>query len=155
MDAVFHTESAVFNYRVAGVWIMEGHVLLHRDKNDSHWSLPGGRVRIGEESSLSLEREFQEELGVTINVEQILWTSENFFQYHGKNFHEIGFYYKVNAKENILKQESFLGLEGDRLIYQWIRLEELKELSIQPDFLKEKLTGNLNQLQHMVVNNRK
>lgn len=90
---------------------MEAHVLLHRDKNDSHWSLPGGRVRIGEESSESLEREFQEELGIDIEVEHILWTSENFFQYHGRNFHEIGFYYKVNAQDNFLKQEDFFGLE--------------------------------------------
>ena len=46
MDVVFKTEKAVFNYRVAGIWIENGHVLLHRDVNESQWSLPGGRVEI-------------------------------------------------------------------------------------------------------------
>ncbi|MEQ2529277.1 hypothetical protein WMO40_21610 [Bacillaceae bacterium CLA-AA-H227] len=53
MDVVFHTEIAIFNYRVAGIWIKNGHILLHRDVNEENWSLPGGRVKMAEDSTLS------------------------------------------------------------------------------------------------------
>ena len=62
LDVVFRTDKAVFNYRVAGIWVENGHVLLHRAVNDHHWSLAGGRVLIAEESKSSLKREFFEEL---------------------------------------------------------------------------------------------
>ena len=32
-----------FNYRVAGVAIVDGNVLVHRGENEPFWSLPGGR----------------------------------------------------------------------------------------------------------------
>lgn len=41
MDVVFKTERAVFNYRVAGIWIEDDHMLLHKAVNERHWSLPG------------------------------------------------------------------------------------------------------------------
>lgn len=41
MDAVFHVEHQVFNYRVAAVMIEDGRVLLHRAKKETNWSLPG------------------------------------------------------------------------------------------------------------------
>lgn len=44
MDVVFKADKAVFNYRVAGIWIKNGYVLLHRFVNDDFWTLPGGRV---------------------------------------------------------------------------------------------------------------
>lgn len=59
MDIVFPTEQGKFNYRVEGVWIKNGHVLLHKDSNDTNWSLPGGRVKMTEESKTALKREFQ------------------------------------------------------------------------------------------------
>lgn len=45
MDVVFHTEQEVFNYRVAGIWIKDNRILIHRASDDTIWSLPGGRVR--------------------------------------------------------------------------------------------------------------
>lgn len=96
MDIIFRTDKAVFNYRVAGIWIENGHVLIHRFVNDNHWSLPGGRVSITEESKTSLKREFLEELNVNIEVERLIWVLENFFNYEGKDFHEIGYITLLN-----------------------------------------------------------
>jgi ADP-ribose pyrophosphatase YjhB (NUDIX family) len=33
-----------FNYRVAGIVIYDNKILLHRVNDESHWSLPGGKV---------------------------------------------------------------------------------------------------------------
>ncbi|HWI50236.1 MAG TPA: NUDIX domain-containing protein, partial [Rummeliibacillus sp.] len=77
MDAVFKTVQGIFNYRVAGVLVQEGHILTHKSVNDSFWSLPGGRVKILEQAQYGLQREFQEELGVDVQIERLLWSVEN------------------------------------------------------------------------------
>lgn len=152
MDAVFKTEEGVFNYRVAGVWIQNGCVLLHKNVNDGHWALPGGRVAVMEESNNAVQREFQEELGVEIKVDRFLWSSENFFIFNGKNYHEIGFYYLISSiTEKDFKLESFFGLEGKRLIYKWVPIAELHGISIYPEFLKEGLQELPKHSQHIIT----
>ncbi|WP_088009097.1 NUDIX hydrolase [Indiicoccus explosivorum] len=153
MDAVFKMEHAVFNYRVVGIWIHNGHILVHRDVNDQEqWSLPGGRVQIGEDSAASLVREFQEELGTDIRASRLLFSTENFFTFDGKKFHEIGFYYEVeNDDTSLFGGEPFHGPEGERLIYQWVPVHELADFPLKPDFLREALQLPADQPRHVVV----
>lgn len=153
LDVVFKTEKAVFNYRVAGIWIENGHVLIHRSVNDNHWSLPGGRVAISEESKTSLKREFLEELNVNIKIDRLVWIVENFFNYEEKDFHEIGFYYSVNSDEKsfVLDKKRFHWLEGERLIFQWTPINELKNVELFPEFLRTDLSNSLEKTKHFVV----
>jgi ADP-ribose pyrophosphatase YjhB (NUDIX family) len=141
MDVVFKTEKAIFNYRVAGIWIKDGHVLLHRAVTDESWSLPGGRVAIAEESALSLKREFIEELDVNVEIDRFVWFVENFFQYNEKDIHEIGLYYLVKSENASMEfnSEPFFGMEGERLIYQWTLLQELENVTLYPKFLRTAL----------------
>lgn len=76
MDATFHLEKAIFNYRVAAVMIENNHVLIHKQINDKHWSLPGGRVEILEDSQTSIRRELNEELGLDVKVYNLHWITE-------------------------------------------------------------------------------
>lgn len=153
MDVVFHTDIAVFNYRVAGIWIKNGHVLLHRDVNEKNWSLPGGRVKLAEDSTLSIKREFQEELGLDIEIERLAWIVENFFEYKGKDIHEIGMYYLVTEENEPfeLRSSPFYGNEGERLIYQWMPIEELQEIELYPEFLRTALSKLPLTTQHLIV----
>lgn len=152
MDAVFKTDKGVFNYRVAGIWIQNGHVLLHKDVNDSHWALPGGRVGITEESQKGLQREFKEELGIDVKIERLLWSVENFFNFNGNDFHEIGFYYQISLNDDYtFNTEAFYGIEGERLLYKWTPFEELDEVSLYPEFLKEEIRDIPNNPKHIVV----
>lgn len=153
MDAVFKTEKAVFNFRVAGIWIVNDHVLIHKDVDDLNWALPGGRVAIGEETEQTIVREFSEELGVNVIVNSLIWTNENFFSYRGADFHEIAFYYKVSANETttLFKKEPFYGLEGERLIYKWVPIEEINEISVFPEFLIEGIKDIPEYPQHIVT----
>lgn len=153
MDAVFKTDEGVFNYRIAGVWLHEDHVLLHRDANDNRWALPGGRVKIMEASSVAVEREFLEELGIQVKVDQFLWSTENFFEYDGRKMHEVGFYYLVSPNTDYkFSHEPFFGVEGERLIYQWFPIAELEGVSLYPEFLVEGLKGIPTQDEHKVIN---
>ncbi|WP_409250740.1 NUDIX hydrolase [Bacillus sp. SCS-153A] len=143
MDVVFNTEKAVFNYRVAGIWVENGHVLLHRAVDDNHWSLPGGRVVISEDSKSSLRREFLEELNVNIIIDRLVWLVENFFNYNETDFHEIGFYYLVKSVDHSFKfdENPFYGVEGERLVYKWTAISELSNVQLYPEFLRTALTA--------------
>jgi 8-oxo-dGTP pyrophosphatase MutT (NUDIX family) len=150
---VFKTEKAVFNYRVAGIWIQNGHVLLHKAVNHNNWSLPGGRVEIAEESQLSIKREFHEELGIDIMTERLVWIVENFFEYDGKDFHEIGFYFIVSSDKNPYENNStpFYGIEGERLVFKWTPIEELCDIELYPEFLRTAINILPNKIEHLVV----
>ncbi|ALC83938.1 MULTISPECIES: NUDIX hydrolase [Bacillus] len=152
MDVVFQTEKAVFNYHVAGILIKNGYVLLHKDVNDKNWALPGGRVEITEESQSSIKREFREELGIDIKVVRLLWVVENFFEYDGRSFHEIGFYYNILSDENslLVDKESFYGVEGERLIFKWMPIEKLEEVALYPEFLRTALNNLPKNPEHFV-----
>jgi len=151
MDAVFKVETGVFNYRVAGVMIENGHILLHKQVSDEHWALPGGRVKVLEDSATGVKREFLEELGVDVEVENLLWVTENFFTYNNANFHELGFYYQVSSEKVMNHNEAFYGLEGENLLYQWVPITKLDELTLYPEFLKTSLTKLPHSTQHIII----
>lgn len=151
MDAVFKVETGVFNYRVAGVMIENEHVLLHKHPSDEHWALPGGRVKILEDSATTVKREFKEELGFNVEVENLLWMTENFFTYHEANFHELGFYYQVSSDERMYHPEAFYGLEGERLLYQWFPINKLDEITLYPEFLKTSLKNLPPTPKHIII----
>ncbi|WP_318614508.1 NUDIX hydrolase [Sporosarcina sp. YIM B06819] len=153
MDVVFQTAQGVFNFRVAGIWIENGHVLVHRDVNESNWSLPGGRVAIAEDSQSSLTREFREELGIDVQVDRMALVIENFFEHGGKNYHEIGFYYVVTADSNFasIQEKPFHGIEGERLIFKWMPLEKLDTVELYPECLRTYLQELQSNVQHLVV----
>ncbi|MDX8047181.1 NUDIX hydrolase [Gracilibacillus sp. S3-1-1] len=153
MDVVCKKNEAVFNYRVAGIWIENGHVLLHRSANDKKWSLPGGRVALTEDSPTSLKREFLEELDIDVQIGRLIWVVENFFTYEENLFHEIGFYYTVTSDNHamVIDQTPFYGAEGDRLVFQWIPISQLKEVELYPAFLRTALTELPSHPEHIIV----
>lgn len=134
MDIVFPTELGTFNYRVAGILVKDGHLLVHRNKNDEFWALPGGRVAIGEEAESALSRELKEELEANVTESVFAFVSENFFTYLERTFHEIGMYFYVKS-DLPLQTGDFHGPEGDHLIYRWQPLDRLRELTIYPETL--------------------
>ena len=147
-------DGTVFNFRVAGVIRHGGRVLLHKAEGETFWSLPGGRVEMHENATLSLQREMLEELGVEVRVERLLWVAENFFEYLGKQFYELGFYFLVALPEDsplTRHQEPFYGdEEGLVLTFQWFPLEELEKLNILPSFLSTGLAALPETTQHIV-----
>lgn len=153
MDAVFKLDKAVFNYRVAGVWIVNGHVLLQGHSHDNLWALPGGRAKIGEQSQESLKREFYEEVGWHVKVDRLAWITENFFEYDERNFHEIGMYYIVSSNDNNFEfqHEHFHGEEGERLIFNWTPIVELENVELRPSFLRSAIKNIPATIEHIVI----
>jgi ADP-ribose pyrophosphatase YjhB (NUDIX family) len=85
-----------FNYRIAGVIIHDGKVLLQKPVKDGFWFLPGGRAELQETADETLKREMREEMHTDITVERLLWVVENFFEHGDKAFHELGLYFLMS-----------------------------------------------------------
>ncbi|WP_394219105.1 NUDIX hydrolase [Halobacillus trueperi] len=150
-DVRFKVDGQRFNYRAAGILMENDHVLLHKQVNDSYWALPGGGIELGEASEDTIVREMKEELGFDVEVERTVWMAETFFEHRGDDMHEVAFYYLLNTEEPKFREESFHGLEGERLIYQWIPIEDIEKIEVRPPFLGKALTNVPCETSHLVV----
>jgi 8-oxo-dGTP pyrophosphatase MutT (NUDIX family) len=57
-----------FHHIVRGVLIEDNKVLLAQSKGNNNTFLPGGHIELGESAKVALEREIEEELGITCTV---------------------------------------------------------------------------------------
>lgn len=144
MAMITFTEDSIrFVYRIVGVAIDAGRVLLHRAESDDFWALPGGRAELLEPAAETLYREMCEELGIAVQVVRLLWVVENFFEYKNLRFHELGMYFLMQVPEDWTHRPDdgpFLGQEGHiPLIFQWFPLGDLKNMRVYPSFLADGL----------------
>ena len=148
-------DGVLFNFRAAAVIVDDGYALLFRASFEDFWSLPGGRVEVGEPSAATVARELAEELGPACDarVERLLWVIENFFEYQGERVHEVGMYYLVTLGATcpyLAKDRPFDGVETDlpshagervQLIYQWFPLDTLANVAVYPLIMRERLAS--------------
>jgi ADP-ribose pyrophosphatase YjhB (NUDIX family) len=149
----FDGEGGRFNYRVAGIVIEDSRVLLSRADWEDFWYLPGGRVEMREEARESLSREMGEELGTTVEIGRLVWVLENFFEFDGTPFHEIGLYFDVllpDAPAATGAEEFERDDEGTRLIFRWVPVDKLDEVRLLPAFLVEGLRDIPVKTEHVV-----
>jgi len=132
-----------FNFRVAGMMLHKNRILLHTTLKDDFWNLPGGRVEFREDTSRTLIREIREELDIEVQVDKLGFIREDFFEYDGKNYHEIGFYYFVSIPDDheiATRQGEFYGVEDHgRLIFKWFPLDALDTINVYPENLRTEL----------------
>lgn len=141
----FRIDSHRFHYRAAAVVRSNEHVLLHRLEGDEFWALPGGRVDAGERAQDAIRREFLEELGVSVECEDLVCVGENFFEYNGEPHHEIGLYFAARISEGSEISDQgriHFGVEGGRrLEFKWFPLAELPNMDMRPAVLRAALSA--------------
>lgn len=142
----FDEGSRRFNYRIAGVAIHNGAVLLHRADHESFWTLPGGRAEHGEAAAETIQREMQEELDTDVQVDRLLWFVENFFEHEGRRYHEIGLFFLMRFPADSLPLTSvaFDRTDAGTLFrFQWhpVEPDALAQLPLFPAFLPQALTA--------------
>lgn len=155
-DLGFRTEDAIFGYRVAGVLVADGCVLLQSALNGPDgtraYAFAGGHVRFGETSSQTVEREFGEELGMAVRGGPLLWVAEEFWQWDGRRGHSLCLYLRVEPVDTpaVVPGAAFAGPEDrhgttDQRLFHWIPLDQVDELALYPpqtkDLLRRPLTG--------------
>ncbi len=138
-DILFKTEDFVFSYRVGGILIHDGKILLQKLKDDDY-AIIGGHIASMETTKETLKREFDEELHANIEVDNLLAVGEIFFTWGNRPCHQVCFYYKVhlNNMNTIPMDGVFQGydeLNNERidLDFCWVPLSELgKGLKVYP-----------------------
>ena len=145
-DILFRMEEGVFSYRVAGICVQNGKVLLQTTTGeDRSFAFPGGHVSFGETNEQTLIREFREEIGAEITVGDLKWVAENFYPWDGEAWHQICMYYMVELQSpHIPRDGIFLGteqMEGRSfdLEFHWVPLEQAEKLELYPTNAKELL----------------
>lgn len=146
-DLTVQVGDFTFNHRAAGILIQEAAILLEYYEKEDYWVLPGGRVKVGEDSKIGVEREWLEELGLEVNGTRLIALIENFFVHHRtgsqRHFHEISMYYQLESSTKIPFQigQKFHGAENDKLNYSWVPLTELVNLNFRPEILTNYLVN--------------
>ncbi|MGH2533371.1 MAG: NUDIX hydrolase [Thermomicrobiales bacterium] len=145
-----------FNLRVGGVCVDDGYVLVNRNPGDDWYYLPGGRCEPMEATDQTLLREIQEELELPIRLDGLLWVVENFFRMNGRDWHEIGFYYRCSLPADcpyLDKTRSYERIEsadGLPLIFEWLPLADLATVKLLPIVLRAKLMALPASPEHIV-----
>ena len=156
-DILFKTDDGVFSYRVAGICVQNGKVLLQTTTGaDRSFAFPGGHVTFGETNEEALIREFREEIGADVAVGALKWVAEVFFPWGDKPCHQICLYYMVDILNPEIPRDGVFPagehLEGRDfdLEFHWVPLEEAAGYEIYPAQCPE-LLGRLDEgVQHFV-----
>ena len=156
-DILFKTDEYIFSYRVAGICVQNGKVLLQKPTNDTRFAFPGGHVAFGETNEQTLIREFKEEIGADISVGELKWVAEIFFPWGDKPCHQICLYYMIDILPDtkIPMDGKFIGdeqLEGQNfnIEFHWVSFDEVKNIEVYPMNAAE-LLGKLHEgVQHFV-----
>lgn len=145
-----------FNFRVAGIAMREDYVLVHRATHEKFWTFPGGRAEIGETSVETLQREMVEELGLEVKVGPLIWAVENFFRFEKREWHELGYYYKMTVPESFpFAPETIIHTVEDgksSLEFKWApaTVASMKTLPLQPNFISERIEKLPETAEHLI-----
>lgn len=141
-DWLFIEGDHVCSFRSVGVLIRDNKLLVQRDKDGTDYALPGGHVKLGENSMESLVREYREETGAEISCKRLLWVEENFWSWRGKLNNALAFYYEIELANgtDIPDCGEFVSQKDNcNVVLGWLPIEALSKVTIYPSFLPEKI----------------
>ena len=140
MDITIDIGNYKLNVRAACIIKHNNKILVHKNINEDHCALLGGRVEIGEDSEQTIKREVLEELGKEIDITGYIATIENFFEMKGAKYHEYMFIYQAEFKEekDKLLEETLQNREGkEYLKYEWLDLQHIEDYPLLPEVVHE------------------
>lgn len=152
-DWLFADEKYTCGLRAAGVLVRDNMILVQRDKDGNEYALPGGHIKIGETLEEGLIRETMEEMGVRIKCSRLLWSEECFWEWNGRQAHTIVFYYQIELCDelDIPEKGGFVSQKDNcNVVLEWMPVEELKNVTVYPEFLKDEIYRLDEPIKHFV-----
>ncbi|HVZ80883.1 MAG TPA: NUDIX hydrolase [bacterium] len=123
--------------RAAGILVKDDRILLvrHEKNGKSYWLLPGGGVDFGESVAEGLRREFQEEVGLDIQVGPMVLVHDSIPPNHHRQVLNIYFMVSTDRYELKVTPDAVL---RDAAFYP---LTEFQGMPVNPDVKAEILEG--------------
>lgn len=153
-DWLFTGDGYICDLRTVGILIKDGMILVQRDQGGNEYALPGGHVKIGETTVDGLIREYKEETGADIKCRRLLWTEECFWNWNGKDAHNIAFYYLIDLCEDsaIPVGDEFVSHKDNcNVLIGWMPIEKLKDIIIYPNFIKDEIRDLKSSPKHFIT----
>ena len=153
-DWLFTGDEYICDLRTVGVLIRNDMILVQRDKGGNEYALPGGHVKIGESTVDGLIREYKEETGADIKCRRLLWTEECFWNWSGRDAHNIAFYYLIDLCENSdipIGDEFVSHKDNCNVLIGWMPIKNLENIIIYPDFIKKEIHSLSSSPKHFVT----
>ena len=136
---MFSNGEITFMYRVGGIAVHEGRLLVEHNVRHGFCFVPGGRVEYGENAVQALSRELDEELGGGVEIGRLVIVSDNLFELDGIRYQEIDLYFLLEFPPDHPvpgREGKFEAAEPD-LVYEWLSLDSLEEAELFPRFLRD------------------
>ena len=132
-----------FMYRIGGIAIHHGRLLVEHNVKHDFCFVPGGRVEYGENAMDALGREVREELGEDIKIGRLVLVADNLFEMGGEWFQEITLYFLIEFTSGSRVFDWDGPFEGSEsgTIFQWLPLDEMAEANLLPVFLRKRVTA--------------
>lgn len=133
-----------FHHIVRGVLIEDNKVLLAQSKGNNNTFLPGGHIELGESAKVALEREFEEELGITCTVGGFLGLVEHKWEHNGVIHYEVNQVFEIKSSA-LQKDIQPISAEA-HLEFFWCCEKDLSNRNLQPypfrDLIRNLLNGS-------------
>ena len=155
-DILFKTPDYIFSYRVAGICVQNGKVLLQKPSDDTSYAFPGGHVAFGETNKETLKREFKEEIRADVSVGSLKWVAEIFFHWGDKPCHQICLYYMVAIDspdapgDGMFVAREHLEERDFDIEFHWIPIDTIKNIAVYPTNTAELMERLDEGVQHFV-----
>ncbi len=106
-----------------------GEILLHRREDSPLWAFPGGKIESEESIKQCLEREIQEELGVTVCAKQLLgvYTDPAYLLALDNKVHRV---FLIVFLCNVV--QGSLILTNETVEYKWFKKSEIDSIKAFP-----------------------
>ncbi len=126
---ILRTSIVIFNKDI-------NRILLFQVNDKNFYMLIGGKISELETSLEAIKREIKEEISLDIGNIEFVCLSEEFVNARGFNNHQINIIYK-GIYEGEIKDNKFIGIEGDWCHYEWIDINNLDNYDIYPSIVKD------------------
>ncbi len=115
----------------SAVVVRDGRILMikrAKEPNKGKWSIPGGRIELGESIHEAVKREVSEECNIEIEITRLLEVADNIIRDEAGRvrYHYVLIDFFARYKGGEIKAQS------DAEDYRWVTLEELPEMDMSP-----------------------
>lgn len=124
-----------FSLRASALMIREDKIFLTRDATGKYYTI-GGASLVGEKTRETVLRETLEEVGISVEVNQLAFVVENRFYSADVFWHNIEFHYLVHPLE-----DPKLGMMENtkKQVCEWVPISQLDQINLVPEFLQTEL----------------